>query len=117
MVSREHRGGCFKDVNVSSVTLIGDAAHLMPPYSGIGVNLAMTDAYELSEAISSTLRESEAPDKAVISRKLRTFERDMFTRSKQHAIETAQNQEMMYSEDSAQRLKAFLAGASEAAPQ
>lgn len=37
----------------SNVTLIGDAAHLMPP-SGEGVNTAMLDALDLSECLCST---------------------------------------------------------------
>lgn len=35
----------------SNLTMIGDAAHRMPPYAGEGVNMAMQDALELYEAL------------------------------------------------------------------
>ena len=58
------------------VTLVGDAAHLMSPFSGEGVNLAMLDAAELALTIS------EAGD-------LCAFETTMLARAEREAFVAA----------------------------
>ncbi|MER5408898.1 NAD(P)/FAD-dependent oxidoreductase [Streptomyces sp. NPDC002769] len=54
-----------------TVTLLGDAAHLMPPL-GVGVNLAMLDAGELALALA---------DSATVDDAVRTYEKTMLPRS------------------------------------
>jgi 2-polyprenyl-6-methoxyphenol hydroxylase-like FAD-dependent oxidoreductase len=57
----------------SNITLIGDAAHWMPPFAGEGVNMAMLDALELSESLGSTA----FPD---IQAAIANYEKQMFKR-------------------------------------
>jgi 2-polyprenyl-6-methoxyphenol hydroxylase-like FAD-dependent oxidoreductase len=54
-----------------TVTLLGDAAHLMPPL-GVGANLAMLDACELALALVGSTTVGEA---------IRTYEKTMLPRS------------------------------------
>lgn len=65
-----------KWTHVPGVTLIGDAAHLMTPFAGEGVNLALEDSLKLSHAILSA-----ADDKEALDTNVREFEQDMFVRA------------------------------------
>ena len=59
------------------ITLIGDAAHLMPPFGDEGVNQAMFDASKLAEAVVAASRVPRAQQKACLDKGLRAFEREM----------------------------------------
>ncbi|MEU0336005.1 NAD(P)/FAD-dependent oxidoreductase [Streptomyces sp. NPDC006193] len=84
--------------HVPGVTLLGDAAHLMPPL-GAGANLALLDGAELAESIAAG---PEDPDGAV-----RAFEERMWARAARWAKITTAGLERLVSPDPAQALALF----------
>lgn len=81
-----------------NVTLIGDAAHVMPPYAGEGVNMAMLDALVLSQLLLS--EESSA-------RAIATYEAEMLARMQHMTADTMANTEMFYAPDASDRVVAL----------
>lgn len=81
-----------------NVTLIGDAAHVMPPYAGEGVNMAMLDALVLSKVLLS-----EATPLSAIT----AYETEMFTRMQHMTADTMTNTEIFYAPDAAARVVAL----------
>ncbi|MBY8865550.1 FAD-dependent oxidoreductase [Streptomyces sennicomposti] len=84
--------------HVPGVTLLGDAAHLMPPL-GAGANLAMLDGAELAESLATGTGE---PDEAV-----RAFEERMWARAGKWAKITTAGLERLVSPDPAEALAVF----------
>ena len=69
----------FKWVHRPGVTLIGDAAHVMTPFAGEGVNLALTDAMKLADAIIATAKSGK---KGNLAKEVGKYEKEMFVRAK-----------------------------------
>ena len=86
---------------VPGVTLLGDAAHLMPP-SGDGANLAMLDGAELGQAIAAHPDEIEAA--------LAAYEGAMFPRSESFAADAREILELCLGNRAPFGLIEFLTG-------
>ncbi|MFF0015339.1 FAD-dependent oxidoreductase [Streptomyces sp. NPDC005374] len=84
--------------HVPGVTLLGDAAHLMPPL-GAGANLAMLEGAELAEAI--------AAGPADLDEAVRAFEEQMWARAGMWAKITTAGLERLVSPDPAEALALF----------
>jgi 2-polyprenyl-6-methoxyphenol hydroxylase-like FAD-dependent oxidoreductase len=73
----------------AGVTVLGDAAHLMTPFAGIGVNLAMNDALGLAMAITKRKDEFGHDLKGALAGTLKEYEEKMFAVGKAGAEKTA----------------------------
>jgi len=72
------------------VALLGDAAHVMPPFTGKGANYAMLDAVELAENLTSG-RYSD------VAAAIRAYDLNMLKRMRESVAETMESQEVMIS--------------------
>ncbi|SDE58215.1 2-polyprenyl-6-methoxyphenol hydroxylase [Mucilaginibacter pineti] len=84
----------------SNITLLGDAAHIMPP-SGEGVNLAMLDALELSECLAGN-------DFKTIQTAIAAYEKPMQGRAAKEAQISLEMTEWMHSEDALAKMTQML---------
>ncbi|KAJ4363748.1 hypothetical protein N0V95_001064 [Ascochyta clinopodiicola] len=88
----------------SGVTLIGDAAHVMTPFAGVGVNVGMTDALILGKEIIEACAGSKTLGEATLA-----YEKEMVPRAAKFAQKTLHGKENHFSANGAQEFADMLA--------
>ncbi len=83
-----------------NLTMIGDAAHVMPPFAGEGANMAMLDALELSEYLTSD-------NYNTVQEAIYIYELNMCKRAAKAAQESLENGEKMHSKDALKTMLHF----------
>ena len=83
-----------------NLTIIGDAAHVMPPFAGEGANMAMLDALELSECLTSNQYNT-------IQKAIAAYEINMRKRASEAAQESLENGEKMHSKEALKTMLQF----------
>ncbi|WP_158826648.1 FAD-dependent oxidoreductase [Mucilaginibacter lacusdianchii] len=82
---------------IANLTMIGDAAHRMPPYAGEGVNMAMQDAMELATHLTSN-------EYATVKEAIAAYEKQMLERASAITKITLDSTAMMHGEDAVNKL-------------
>jgi 2-polyprenyl-6-methoxyphenol hydroxylase-like FAD-dependent oxidoreductase len=88
--------------SLPNVTMIGDAAHVMPPFAGEGANMAMLDALELSEQLTSDKYPSQLEA-------ITAYETEMRQRGAIAAKESLENGERMHAQNALEVMLGFFA--------
>ena len=83
-----------------SLTMIGDAAHWMPPFAGEGANVAMQDSFELAEVLTS----GQFTD---MKKALSHFEKEMVRRGDSATKQTLENTEKMFAKNGLEQMLSF----------
>ncbi len=80
-----------KEDILGGLALIGDAAHVMSPFAGEGVNLALIDAIELGRALVEVYARTEVQDRRTVLKAITASEKEMWERGRDRGEESARN--------------------------
>ncbi|MEO5890395.1 MAG: FAD-dependent monooxygenase [Ferruginibacter sp.] len=86
--------------SLPDLTILGDAAHVMPPFAGEGANTAMLDALELSECLTSGKYKN-------LLEAVSAYETDMLKRAAIAAKASLENGERMHSAGALEKMLAI----------
>lgn len=89
--------------SLSNLTMLGDAAHVMPPYAGEGVNMAMQDALVLANQLLN-------PDMADMRTAIAAYETEMRARNAETAAETLRFTKVFHSYEAVPFFREFFSG-------
>lgn len=87
----------------SNLTLLGDAAHAMPPFAGEGANMAMLDALELSECLTSDQH-------LTLKQAIASYETQMRSRAAVAAQDSLENGDKMHCDNALELMLDFFGG-------